>query len=172
MEAPIESDLPPMQCPRCDGTIDAPFPHTCPHCGEHFTFVVDDTPQEEEPAAPQADAELDGLKIRQVIALRRGAIRARSWCLIAAAVCGVAAVQLVIKTIQNVRHTHTWGLRPTGFVLFAVGALIVASMFLRRAAELKREIDKPPPPDPASPPVFDSLSDGSQRWKNLEDVTD
>src|SRR5436305_15021192 len=110
-----------------------------------FDQIVDDTPVEL-PVAPEPppDAELDGQKIRQLIALRRGAIRARSWCLIAAAVCGVAAVQLVVKTIQNIRHTHTWGLRPTGFVLFATGALIIASMFLRRAAELKREIDKPP----------------------------
>src|SRR5437763_15876747 len=115
-----------------------------------FDQIVDDTPVEL-PVAPEPppDAELDGQKIRQFTALRRGAIRARSWCLIAATVCGVAAVQLIIKSVQNVRHTHTWGLRPTGFVLFAVAALMVAGYFLRRAKELKREIDKPMLEEPA-----------------------
>ena len=135
-------------------------------------IIVDDTRQEQTPQTPQRDEELDGLKIRQLIALRRGAIRARSWCLIAAAVCVVAAIQLIVKTVQNVRHTQSWGLRATGFTLFAVGGLMVAGIFLRRAAELKREIDQPTQPAPSKPPEFEALSDGSQRWKNLEDLTD
>src|SRR4051794_23728897 len=101
-----------------------------------FDEIVDDTtdePNEPVVAQPSPEEELDGQRIRQFTALRRGAIRARSWCLIAATVCGVAAVQLVIKSIQNVRHTHAWGLRPTGFVLFAVAALMVGGYFVRRA---------------------------------------
>jgi hypothetical protein len=173
MEAPNEPESPAARCPNCDGEIDAPaMESACPHCGADLMVIVDDTREQEAPPTPQRDEELDGLKIRQLIALRRGAIRARSWCLIAAAVCVVAAIQLIIKTVRNVRHMQSWGLRATGFTLFAVGALMVAGIFLRRAAELKREIEQPTQSAPSAPPDFEALSDGSRRWKNLEDLTD
>jgi hypothetical protein len=132
--------------------------------------IIDDTSVDEINASSRDEDDLSGVRIRQIAALRRGAIRARSWCLIAAGVCVVGAIQLIIKTVQNVRHEHAWGLRPTGFVLFAIAGLMVAVFFFRRAAELKREIDKPMLPPPETPPDFEPLSDGSQRWKNLEDI--
>lgn len=150
----------------------------CANCGAQFfasaeavdLHVVDDTAEAQAAAAEDREQEIDGNKIRQLSAMRRGAIRARSWCLIVVVVCLVGAVELVIKTIENVWHARRWGLRPTGFILFAIAGVIIAVYFFRRARELKREIDKPALQDPSKPPDFSTLSDGSQRWKHLEDM--
>lgn len=122
-------------------------------------------------AAPHPQDELDGLRIRQVVALRRGAYRARSYALICAAVCVVAAVQLAIITVAHV-HAHGLSGRPLGYVLFACVALMLGGFFARRALELHREARTPPslPPAPPEGPDFSTLSDGSQQWKNLDEI--
>jgi DNA-directed RNA polymerase subunit M/transcription elongation factor TFIIS len=183
---PSPSDVPPSDhrfcCPGCGQEVEVPADSIgqlvrCANCGRQFfasaeavdQHVVDDT-SEAQAAAEEREQEIDGTKIRQLSAMRRGAIRARSWCLIVVVVCLVGAVELVIKTIENVRHVRHWGLRPTGFILFAVAGVMIAVYFFRRARELKREIDKPALQDPPRPPDFSTLSDGSQRWKHLEDI--
>src|SRR2546421_12871854 len=56
------------------------------------------------PRPPEAERPLDGLRVRQLAAMRRAAYRARSYCVIALGVCGVAAAQLVLMTVRHVRH--------------------------------------------------------------------
>ena len=130
-----------------------------------------EAPEDEEEHAEARDDELDGLRIRQLSALRRGAYRARSYAIIGAAAGFVVAVQLVIMTVAYVR-AQGWGRWPIGYVLFAAAAVMVGLHFARRALEIHREIRTPielPPPPPGGPD-FSTLSDGSQQWKNLEDI--
>jgi hypothetical protein len=120
----------------------------------------------------ERDDELDGLRIRQLAALRRGAYRARSYAIIGAVAAFVVAVQLVIMTVQYVRSHGGWGRWPSGYALFAAAAGMVGFYFARRALEVHREIRTPAPlpPTPEGGPDFSTLSDGSQQWKNLEDI--
>ena len=121
------------------------------------------------PPPPHDDREheLDGLRIRQLSALRRGAYRARSFAIIVAVACLVVGIQLTVKTFT--------GVAPIFRVLsaaLAAFAFFGAVHFARRVAALQREIRTPPPmpPEPPGGPDFSTLSDGSQQWKNLEDV--
>jgi hypothetical protein len=130
-------------------------------------YADPDTPADR--AGDFAD-ELDGLRIRQLSALRRGAYRARSYALIGVGACAVTGIQLLIMTVTHVR-ARGWGMYPTGYVLGACVAVMLASHFGRRVMELHREIKTPAPLPPApAEPDFSRLSDGSQQWKNLEDI--
>lgn len=131
---------------------------------EHAGYAPDEAPADE-----RAD-ELDGLRIRQLSALRRGAYRARSYALIGVGACAVAGVQLLIMTVAYVR-ARGWGPYPTGYILGAAVAAMLAFHFGRRAMELHRETKTPAPLPPApAEPDFSPLSDGSQQWKNLDDI--
>jgi hypothetical protein len=170
-------------CPGCGEEIDVPAESwgqlvACPYCNAQFFAshdvanqeVVDDTPLPDTQTEDARQDELNATKIRQLTALRRGAIRARSWCLITIVVCVVGSIQLLIKTGEFVWHEHRWGIRPSLFVIAVAFLLGVARFFLGRAREFKREIDKPALEDPTQPPDFSTLSDGSQHWKNLEEL--
>ena len=136
-------------------------------------FEIHPDPQEsdgEPPLAPSHDDrehELDGLRIRQLSSLRRGAYRTRSIAIIVAVACLVAAVQLAVKAFTGVWATY----RAISGAL-AVFAFFAAVHFMRRVAALQRELRTPPPmpPEPPGGPDFSTLSDGSQQWKNLEDI--
>ena len=89
------SDLQPetVTCPAC-GTalpaadVKAPVVE-CPNCHEEFFAVSSAEPEaeaspESAPAdLPDAEAELSANRIRQIAALRRGAYRSRSYCIVA-----------------------------------------------------------------------------------------
>lgn len=117
--------------------------------------------------------ELDGLRIRQYTALRRGAFRARSYALIGAVACAFAGVLLLLIAVAHAVATRGgFLLVPVGCALGSCAALAMALHFGRRVRELSREIDTPAPlpPTPPGGPDFSTLSDGSQQWKNLEDI--
>jgi hypothetical protein len=141
----------------------------------------DDAPAEFGPAAdPDADPrptashenELNGLRIRQYTALRRGAFRARSYAMIAAVASGFAGVLLLLIAIAHTAARRGIGAIPIGCALGSCAAIALALHFGRRVRELSREIATPAPlpPTPPGGPDFSTLSDGSQRWKNLEDI--
>src|SRR4051812_8263704 len=79
-------------CPACGQDVAAPADPSanllvCPSCGNQFFVGAtddDDVPAEQAsaPAPAPADDELDGLRIRQLSAVRRSAFRARSYLLI------------------------------------------------------------------------------------------
>jgi hypothetical protein len=131
--------------------------------------VVDDTADHVEVAAEPTE-QLNADRIRQLTRLRRATIRSRSWCLIGAVVGFVAAAELVFKIMQNFRYGHGRGFLSAAFVLCAIASGVIAVFFLRRCVELQREIRTPILRDPPMPPDFSTLSDGSQRWKNLEEM--
>ncbi len=152
---------------------------------------------ESEPAnGERSNDELDGLRIRQLAALRRGAYRVRSYMIVGAGGCAVAAVQLVWMTVASHRAAAS-----LGYILMAIVAAFGCSYFVRRIRAISKELDHsrldahamrcvqcgydvrglssgscpecgaplPAPPPPAEPD-FSTLSDGSQQWKNLEDI--
>jgi hypothetical protein len=131
--------------------------------------IVDDTADHAESAAEPTE-QLNADRIRQLTRLRRATIRSRSWCLIGAIVGFVAAAELVFKIVQNFRYGHGWGFLTAAFVFCAIASGLIAVLFFRRYVELHREIQTPILRDPATPPDFSTLSDGSQRWKNLEEM--
>ena len=143
---------------------------------EEFT-VVDDAPDDadagSEAAAVPETRTINANRVRQLSALRRGAYRTRSYCVIAAVVCGVAILQLAVLTVRHVRLAG-WGVRPAGYVCGALAAAMAAAYFYRRAAELTQELRQRPAAlaEPPVPPDFSTLSDGSQSWKNLEQMRD
>ena len=138
--------------------------------GDDDAFAADETSDAAAAAAAHRD-ELDGVRIRQLAAVRRGAFRARSYALVVTAGCIVVAIQLLFMTVEAARGGG-WGLMTTGYVLFAVALLLVAAHFGRRVRELSEELNAPAPlpPEPPGGPDFSTLSDGSQQWKNLEDI--
>src|SRR5215218_345915 len=54
------------------------------------------------PKPPEGERSLDGVRVRQLAAARRGAYRARSYFVIALGACVVAAAQLVLMTVRHV----------------------------------------------------------------------
>jgi hypothetical protein len=155
------------------GDDDAITPHgeSDPHPGDPIGYEAPEAPGDSlQHAIDAREDELDGVRIRQLAALRRGAYRARSYAIIGAAASFVVAVQLVLMTVTYVR-VRGWGLYPIGYAQAACVGVLLGLYFGRRALSLHREIKTPArmPPEPAEPD-FTTLSDGSQQWKNLEDI--
>ena len=142
-------------------------------------FVVDDTEavsaaREENTAPGPESPTLNAARVRQLSALRRGTYRARSYCVIAIAVCAVAAGQLALMTVRHVRAAG-WQVRPVGYVCGILAAMMACMFFVRRVLELTRELrpQRGFPVEPSAPeaqPDFSTLSDGSHAWKNLEQM--
>jgi hypothetical protein len=137
-------------------------------------MVVDD----EEPggmyepiASPARDegVHLDAMRVRQLSAVRRGAYRTRSYCVIGLGACAVAAVQLVVMAFRHVREAG-WEWRPAGYLCGVAAAMMAAAFLSRQVADLTRELRRPALTEPEAPPDLSTLSDGSQHWKNLEDM--
>lgn len=111
------------------------------------------------------------MRIRQISDLKRGAYRNRSWCVVGAAACLVGAAQLVPMTVHELHRGDV--VLPIGFCFAAAAALVGAGYFIRSASVLTREIRASSSlPEPTAPPDFSTLSDGSQHWKNLGEVSD
>jgi hypothetical protein len=111
--------------------------------------------------------ELNAMRIRHVAAMRRGAYRGRSYCIVAAVFCAAISMHLVWLAYHQVRH-FGWQLRPITYVFASAAAAVACRFFFRRAVELSRELRKPATTEPSALPDFSTLSDGSQQWKNLE----
>lgn len=134
--------------------------------GEEGFVVIDDSAQMMEDAADETD-ELDGLRIRQLAQARRAAYRSRSYCLIGSAVAAAAAGQLIYKAVANVRIAG-WSAAPLLYLAAVGPAVYLAWRLLCRARKLGHEAEASLLDEPATPPDFGPLSDGSQMWKRLE----
>jgi len=114
------------------------------------------------------DDHLDSNRIRQMAALRRSAIRARSYCVIAIGGCLVGAAEFIFDAVRR------W--RIHGFIvaiLYSLAALVLLGLgwhFVRVALRLHHEAKKSALPEPTDAPDFSPLQDGSQFGKNLEDM--
>jgi hypothetical protein len=114
-------------------------------------------------------SELDGLRIRRAIALRRSLYRGRSYAVIAAVACAGVAAQCGWLACGHAR-VGGWTLRPVLLIVLMTCAFAGSFILARRAVALSREARESTVPEPEAPPDFSTLSDGSQRVRNLEDV--
>jgi len=126
-------------------------------------------PDEQAPERDDRADELDGLRIRQLAALRRAAYRSRSHAVVAVVVCTVAVVQSAILLIQHLRQIGL-GPRVPIYCAFCLAGGYGTVFFAKRAIALHREATQSHLGAPTAAPDFSSLSDGSQRWKNLEEL--
>ena len=172
----------PPQCPQCG----QPLSNTditggigqCPVCGHQFFLSVDEENSRaangaDENAADrkEEDAELSENRIQQVAMLRRGAIRSRSWFIIGAACCAGGAAQLVYMAVLALRKGSK--IPGTIEIVMALALLLLALIyFLPRIWAFTRELRESRLHDPAVPPDFSSLRDGSQHWQNLQEMSD
>ena len=160
-------------CPDCGhgliGTEADPFLLWCERCDKRFAVPTEDREQLIAERPVGGDEELDGLRIRQFAAGRRAAYRARSYAVIATTVCVVAAGQLAWYALDHTRHVglDVW---PFAYGLGALLALLGGVFFARKTLDLHRETRRPPPKPPEADPDFSILSDGSQHWRNLEEM--
>jgi DNA-directed RNA polymerase subunit RPC12/RpoP len=160
------SDVPSAvySCPFCNATVeiagdDSAHPINCPHCGEAFVL-----PQRA--AAGNAEAELDGQRIRKFAAVRRAAYRSRSYCVIAVGACAVGAIELLYHVVAG--HSGLGNVRAAAYVIVAIGLLWGAQHFSGLARHYHREAKRSALPPPIAPPDFSPLSDGSQIVRDLE----
>ena len=112
-----------------------------------------------------SDDHLDSNRIRQMAALRRAAIRTRSYCVIAIGGCVVGAAELIFDGVRR------WPeFRAFLYLFFALLLLGAAFYFLRLAMRFHREAKQSAIPPPLTPPDFSQLQDGSQIARNLEEM--
>ncbi len=166
-----------FSCPHCGTALDAtpeesPRDVVCPRCGALAIIpAIDEEIDQADELAPSRDPddELSSVRIRQLAAGRRAAYRSRSYCVIGALVCVVAVVQLTWNGIVLLRATGA-GFQTTAYLLAAGAAGWGALYFFRKAMEMDREAKRSALPEATGEPDFGPLSDGSQRWKDLEDI--
>jgi hypothetical protein len=123
-----------ITCPNCQTlleiaeVVDASV--TCPECGVEITFEPEDPP-------------LDALRVRQLAAARRAAYRVRSYCLIAALFCIVAAMQFLWNGVRYF-HSSNFSLRTLGYFALMFLSGWGGIYFLRRAKALLAEAKATP----------------------------
>jgi hypothetical protein len=115
------------------------------------------------------DDELDGLRIRQLATMRRAAYRSRSHAIIALLLCLIAAVESILRVARDLMRRQM-GWWSVFYLLIAAGGLIGTLFFARRAMALHLEATQTRLLPPTESPDFSSLNDGSQRYKNLEEL--
>jgi hypothetical protein len=163
-----------IQCPSCGGTNVTVRPHGIAHCNDCGGELLVQTEESEssENAGTldyRTEEELSELHIRNISNLRRGAYRERSYWIIGAALCLVAAVKLLQIAWAAWRRDLKLGL--AGDVAGAVAAAMIFFIAIRRITELTHEIRRSRLAEPTQPPDFSHLGDGSQRIRDLEAMT-
>jgi hypothetical protein len=163
-----------LHCPACGEAVVAVSPEglaRCARCGEQFLAVATEPGPVLNAGAlgygrAGDDSELSELHIRNISNLRRGAYRSRSYLIIGAAVCFVAAAKLIQIAIVAWRgRLHVVAI---GDLICALGAMMIFASIARKIGVLSREIRESRLKDPEDPPDLTHLGDGSQRLRHLE----
>jgi hypothetical protein len=167
-----------VTCPQCGQILAIEGypehePMQCPTCGTEFLLnTIDELEQADPLPADQPvepGIELDGLRIRQLVQLRRASIRARTYAIIIMLCCLIMGAQLVLTGVQEV-HSYGWDRWAILYAIFTVVMAVGAAIASRKAGVLHRDskISPAPTTEPDYVPQFDDLSDGSHRIANLE----
>lgn len=174
MHAEPPSSARQLNCPGCGELLELPAGMIepvaiCPYCSQQFltetgvAFDVSDDESARRAEQERRNAELDGLRMRQIATLKQSTIRARSYALIAMVLCASGAIKLIILGISG-----GWSLRSAIEFLGAIVLALTTVHFSRRVSRLHRESRESALPEPAQPPDFSTLDNGSQRVRNLE----
>lgn len=103
-------------------------------------------------------------------ARKRSLLRTRTYILVGAMVLAVAAIALVIKSVQGTVVMGGVGVRQGLLFLSAVPCGYLAGRLWRLYRQHTKLLLASDLGEPASPPDFSTLSNGDQRWKNLERI--
>ena len=167
----------PFNCRSCGRPFSpddtARQPPLCPHCGE--IPIIDDlpdpSPEQPQALAPDDQHELEGQRIEQIVRVRRSVLRIRGWCITAAIACLVLAAQQIIwlfAALFRAPWSPQQTIRLSLAIILLAAAVLLRQRITRFSLELRRT--RASLPDPATPPDFSSLSDGSQHIRNLENL--
>ncbi|HET6249543.1 MAG TPA: hypothetical protein VFE47_17780 [Tepidisphaeraceae bacterium] len=175
-----------LVCPHCGQALDmAGGWHPvveCTQCRAQFfppapqpTEDLSDDEKEEQLTRQTQEDELSALHIRQFSRLIQANYRTRSYFIIGAITCLWMIMPLLFFAVKDSQHEHHWGLTATGYALFALASLMGAIRLGRRVVGIQREINanrKARELEEAEAarhePDMSTLSDGSQRARNLE----
>jgi hypothetical protein len=166
-------------CPQCAQPVTIDREHggpfvSCPHCGESFAIATAEDASEphdlDDELSRAHDAELDGMRIRQLSVARRAAIRARTYLIIGVIVSLTGAEELSRHIVLSTLRKDASRLQRYLFAVTAVLAIYAARYLWIRFVEIGRELKRPLLEEPTEPADFSTLSDGSQRWKDLDDI--
>jgi len=127
------------------------------------SFVHDDFG----PAEANRD-DLDANHIKKITHMRRTAVRSRGYLLVGGAFCASLAVQVIWNSVGKFRAGAN--VIAAAYVMAAAILFALAWKAFLRAQHFKREAQASALAEPQTPPDFSQLSDGSQSWKNLEDM--
>lgn len=174
---PSEPGWHPFTCPGCGEAVDVSADAIgklaiCPYCNTQFSPEEQDDEAASELAREhelaRREAELSALRIRAVAAERRGILRTRSyWILVLVALC-ITPIKLVTMSLPLLRGKFSF--TAIGYLLAAAACASAIPWPIKRIRALNNELRKPMLQEPPEPPDFSTLSDGSQRWKNLEQL--
>jgi hypothetical protein len=170
-----------FQCPGCQEEVEVVAELAgqlvrCPYCNTDFFASVEQSHLPVVNDTADATAELDResafdkLRIENCTALRMGAIRARSWWLIALCMTLLVALDMLGRTAIFIWVFHRLDAVQCLRIALTIGTLYFARHAWRRARAFKLEIEQSAIPEPTTPPDFSTLGNGSERWKHLENV--
>jgi hypothetical protein len=149
-----------LSCPHCGLAVsvtDAEADHlTCPGCAQVFLLP---------PSEPEGESKLSAARVRMLSQRRRAMVRTRSFALIG--VFGMLGLGLAC--VLRVSAVANWTVRGA-YVLLAGFALWGAWRMWIKAGGLSKQLARSDLDEPESPPSFEGLSDGSQQWRNLEEI--
>jgi hypothetical protein len=164
-------------CPGCGEAVDVSADGIqklviCPYCNTQFSPEEQDNEAADELLRKQdeerRETELSSLRIRAVSTERRAIVRTRSyWTVLLLALC-IIPIKLVMIAVASFRgHAR---IEAVGYLLMAAACLWSIHWPVRHMRTLSAELRKPILEEPTEPPDFSTLNDGSQRWKNLEQL--
>ena len=132
-------------------------------------LIIDDEPVDEGEIANSVSAEdeLDALRIRQVVRLRRANIRSQTYGIVGTILCAVAAIKFVLMTYHRY-ELEQWKF-CAAFAASALASALGALTFAMHVDRLRDELHRPEN-DFQHTPDFEPLSDGSHHVRNLEDM--
>jgi hypothetical protein len=161
-----------ISCPTCGQALDvtqiaAPIVQ-CSHCGHQVMVALDDS---DAPASPEPDenVKLDRIHIERVFAVRSASMKSRRLAMIGMLCCAGAVVQSVSLLVRHAIH-FGWDWWQLLYIAIAIAGSWGGAHFWQSAVKYQREAQETRLPPPTAPPDFSTLSDGSQRWKDLEQL--
>jgi len=148
----------------------------CPACRELLITAGNTLEYESRPDelhVPSTDEdELSHLRIMQISTLRRTAARSRSYFIIGAGFCLIAAIELGMRVASEL-HRRDQLMQRNSIALQSLAALAAIWglwHFTRRIIAMTRELSQSMLDEPTRPPDFSTLSDGSQPIRDLEEM--